>query len=217
LRFLYCYFRLHEHATEFSITVSEKDTVVSGASQFLEKATVIQKLIAEKNARAMRLARIRETQIAITNECNKSMFEIAVSNKTSALILILIEKQRIKELEKQLKEKKRILEESQKRQSHYQSQQTDFNNAMKAWQRTHKMTVGTRRILVKEVFSLFELKPGVIEEPESSLQPTGTSSINTIDLPPFSQSTPIMPIEGKEDLYICGVTLPTRLIDVASK
>jgi hypothetical protein len=78
---------------------------------------------------------------------------------------------------------------------------------LKAWQRTHKMTVGTRRILVKEVFSLFELKPGVIEEP---LQPTAAATVNDL---PFSQ----LPIEGKEDLYICGVTLPTRLIDVASK
>lgn len=128
----------------------------------------------------------------------------------------MVEKQKLKELERQLKEKRRVLEESQKRQSCYQPQQTDVSNAMKTWQRTHKMTVGTRRILVKEVFSLFELKPGVIEEPESSLQPT-TSSSNTIDTLPFSQSTSTMPMEGKEDLYICGVTLPTRLIDVASE
>lgn len=64
---------------------------------------------------------------------------------------------------------------------------------MKCWQRTHKMTVGTRRILVKEITSLFELKPGVIEEPE-----TGA-------------------LLHEEDLYICGVSLPTRLIDVSSK
>ncbi|KAI9263600.1 UV radiation resistance protein and autophagy-related subunit 14-domain-containing protein [Helicostylum pulchrum] len=44
------------------------------------------------------------------------------------------------------------------------------------------MTVGTRRILVKETMSLFELKPGVIEEAGS------TSFLH----------------EGKEDLYICG-------------
>lgn len=73
------------------------------------------------------------------------------------------------------------------------------------WQRTHKMTVGTRRILVKEITSLFELKPGLIEEPETpALQQ---------DLPAFSKPCP--PIEA--DLYICGVTLSTRLIDVSSK
>jgi hypothetical protein len=68
-------YRLHEHTTEFNTIVSEKDTAVSEASQFLEKATVIQQLVAEKNRRGTRLARLRENQITVTNECNKSMLE----------------------------------------------------------------------------------------------------------------------------------------------
>lgn len=85
------------------------------------------------------------------------------------------------------------------------------------------MTVGTRRILVKEISSLFELKPGVIEEQliePPPITPTTTAMMhNKEDLPAFSfagvgnQSKMIV----KEDLYICGVTLPTRLIDVSSK
>lgn len=75
------------------------------------------------------------------------------------------------------------------------------------------MTVGTRRILVKEVTSLFELRPGVIEESEIISQSPQPSSLTTFEVPPFSQTTDT---EGKEDLYICGVTLPTRLIDVSS-
>ncbi|RCH88523.1 hypothetical protein CU098_004398 [Rhizopus stolonifer] len=74
------------------------------------------------------------------------------------------------------------------------------------------MTVGTRRILVKEVTSLFELKPGVVEESQALQSPLAPQS--SVELPPFSQPT-VMPMEGKDDLYICGVTLPTRLIDVS--
>ncbi|KAI8370755.1 UV radiation resistance protein/autophagy-related protein 14 [Choanephora cucurbitarum] len=44
------------------------------------------------------------------------------------------------------------------------------------------MTVGTRRILVNEVTSLFELKPGVVEEVEINQAPTVTASV---ELPPF--------------------------------
>lgn len=87
------------------------------------------------------------------------------------------------------------MEESLKRKSQFESHHPDNNIVLKCWQRTHKMTVGTRRILVKEIMSLFELKPGVIEEPE-------TNNLSS---------------QFKEDLYICGVTLPTRLIDVSSK
>ncbi|KAI8637164.1 UV radiation resistance protein/autophagy-related protein 14 [Parasitella parasitica] len=40
------------------------------------------------------------------------------------------------------------------------------------------MTIGTRRILVKEATSLFELKPGVVEEPEiSGLAASNAASI----------------------------------------
>ncbi|KAI8987459.1 UV radiation resistance protein/autophagy-related protein 14 [Mycotypha africana] len=58
------------------------------------------------------------------------------------------------------------------------------------------MTVGTRRILVKEVTSLFELKPGVIEEadlvasgmtlPQQQQHPVSKGTVeNEIEAPPF--------------------------------
>ena len=53
----------------------------------------------------------------------------------------------------------------------------------------------------------------MVEEEEINKAPTVTVSV---ELPPFSQPT-AAPIEGKDDLYICGVTLSTRLIDVSSK
>lgn len=105
-----------------------------------------------------------------------------------------------------------MLEESLKRKSQFDNYHPDNNLALKAWQRTHKMTVGTRRILVKEITSLFELKPGVIEEPETPSIP-----LYNEDLPAFSSKLSMQIEEGIEDLYICGVSLPTRLIDVSSK
>lgn len=141
---------------------------------------------------------------------------------------MIIEKQLIKELQNQIKEKRLLVQEAIKHKS--QSPKTlDNSTVMKNWQRTHKMTVGTRRILVKETTSLFELKPGVVEEPELSTLASTSNAIasasiaavssilhQSTELPPFSPSLSALPIETKEDLYICGVTLPTRLIDVSS-
>lgn len=95
-----------------------------------------------------------------------------------------------------------------KRKSQFDNYHPDNQPALKAWQRIHKMTVGTRRILVKEITSLFELKPGLIEEPE-----TPATATQHQELTAFNK--PSIPIEA--DLYICGVTLSTRLIDVSSK
>ncbi|KAI9487620.1 MAG: UV radiation resistance protein/autophagy-related protein 14 [Benjaminiella poitrasii] len=47
------------------------------------------------------------------------------------------------------------------------------------------MTVGTRRILVKEVTSLFELKPGVVEEPVLPIQHHLSTSQAEELMPPF--------------------------------
>ena len=124
-----------------------------------------------------------------------------------------LEQQRIQQLHVQIRAKKRLLEESLKRKSQFENYHPDNNPALKAWQRTHKMTVGTRRILVKEITSLFELKPGMIEEPST---PSIVSSQQLDeDGPAFSMKQSNQ--ESIEDLYICGVTLPTRLIDVSSK
>ncbi|KAI7899632.1 UV radiation resistance protein and autophagy-related subunit 14-domain-containing protein [Cokeromyces recurvatus] len=189
--------KLQKHEEEINITIIERDAAVDEANHFLKKTEYIQQLIAEKNKRAMKLESLQESQICMLNETKEK-------------------KIRIKELEKQITDKRRILEECIKRKSHYQKLCMDNHNKnstlLRAWQRTHKMTVGTRRILVKEVSSLFELKPGVVEEPVSLPMPSSSLQAEEL-LPPFSQPT-TMQIGNKEDLYICGVTLPTRLIDV---
>jgi hypothetical protein len=122
-------------------------------------------------------------------------------------------------LKNQILDKKKLLEESLKRKSTFSNITSIDSTTSKAWQRTHKMTVGTRRILVKEITSLFELKPGVIEEREDQQQQQQPQRRGEEDFSPaFSnKSSSFMQEEGKEDLYICGVTLPTRLIDVSSK
>lgn len=132
-----------------------------------------------------------------------------------------LERQRILRLQHQIRDKKRLLEESLKRKAQFENYHPDNNPALKAWQRTHKMTVGTRRILVKEITSLFELKRGVIEEPETQVTPSSQLQQQPPgeDAPAFGKLSMRMEEEesGIEDLYICGVTLPTRLIDVTSK
>ncbi|KAI7893763.1 UV radiation resistance protein/autophagy-related protein 14 [Mucor mucedo] len=111
---------------------------------------------------------------------------------------------RIQQLKNQIKDKRKLLEESLKRKSRFDNYHPDNQALEKAWLRTHKITVGTRRILVKETTSLFELKPGLIEEPE-------TPVIQHPELPASGES--FIPVE--QDLYICGVTLSSRLIDVS--
>ncbi|KAI8382471.1 UV radiation resistance protein and autophagy-related subunit 14-domain-containing protein [Blakeslea trispora] len=182
--------KLQKHNEQISFLIKEKDAAVTKATTFFEKATLLQQRIAEKNKRASRLEQMQERQTQLMNECSQK-------------------RQQLKELQRQLKERKTRLEEAQKRASLNQKK-SQVQSTMKSWQKIHKMTVGTRRILVNEVSSLFELKPGVVEEVEHQA-PTMTSSI---ELPPFSQPTAV-PIEGKDDLYICGVTLSTRLIDVS--
>lgn len=137
-------------------------------------------------------------------------------------------------MQDRIKEKRLLLQDAVKRKSQA-PKALDNATVMKRWQRTHKMTVGTRRILVKETTSLFELKPGVVEEPELSVfaaaaaaaaattnhDLASTAAVNSmlhqsVELPPFSPMSSTIPMETKEDLYICGVTLPTRLIDVSS-
>lgn len=107
------------------------------------------------------------------------------------------------EMKREIEHKQKKLNESESRRSNADSKTE--TNTTKRWQRVHKMTVGTRRILVNEVVALFQLKPGVVEE-ETVI--------------PAKESLPFAQLKDRvavEDLYICGVTLPSRLIDVSSK
>lgn len=194
--------KLETHAFEISSSVKEKDTAIAQANAFLDKTAVMRSLSAEINKKIMSIQSITEQQKRIKEESVKK-------------------RQRILKLHVQIRDKKRLLEESLKRKAQFENYHPDNNPALKAWQRTHKMTVGTRRILVKEITSLFELKPGVIEEPETPVTPSSQPQIqqqqgDVVDAPAFGRLSMRMEEEesGIEDLYICGVTLPTRLIDV---
>ncbi|CAO3627333.1 unnamed protein product [Mucor fragilis] len=212
LRKFYCADCMHDkklkNLQELDTIVPERDSAVAAATAYFEQIAYVQQLIAEKNKRANNVESLKFNQTCLLEECNKK-------------------KQLIKDLQDRIKEKRLLLQDASKRKS--QAPKTLDNAAiMKHWQRTHKMTVGTRRILVKETTSLFELKPGVVEEPELSMFSAATANhasasmadVNSIlhqsvELPPFSPVSSSIPMETKEDLYICGVTLPTRLIDVS--
>lgn len=64
--------RLQKHAEEISTVNAERDAAVIKASSFIEKATYIQQLIAEKNKTAMSIENYREKQEQILGECYKS-------------------------------------------------------------------------------------------------------------------------------------------------
>ncbi|CAO3643928.1 unnamed protein product [Mucor hiemalis] len=191
--------KLETHAFEISSSIKEKDSAISQANGFLDKTALIRSLSAEMNKKIMSIEFIAEQQKRIKEECVKK-------------------RQRIQKLHSQIRDKKRLLEESLKRKAQFDNYHPDNNPALKAWQRTHKMTVGTRRILVKEITSLFELKRGVIEEPETPVTPSQPQlqqqQQQQEDAPAFGKLSMQMEESGIEDLYICGVTLPTRLIDV---
>ncbi|KAI8985988.1 UV radiation resistance protein and autophagy-related subunit 14-domain-containing protein [Pilobolus umbonatus] len=172
--------KLQKHSEELHSIVIEKDTAIDKAKKFLSKASKIQALLAEKNRRVIEIESIQEQQRSIIQQC---------SQKSS----------RIHELRKQIDSKRKLLDDTIRRKPNKIDSSND--TIIRSWQRTHKMVVGTRRILVKEVVSLFDLKPGIVGEQEVMIP------LNI----PFSK-----PVSAaKEDLYICGVTLPTRLIDVS--
>ncbi|CAO0802485.1 unnamed protein product [Mucor circinelloides] len=218
LRKFYCADCMHDkklkNLQELDTIVPERDSAVAAAASYFEKTAYVQQLIAEKNKRANKVEALRYNQTCVLEECNKK-------------------KHLIKDLQDRIKEKRLLLQDAVKRKSQA-PKALDNATVMKHWQRTHKMTVGTRRILVKETTSLFELKPGVVEEPELSVfaaaaaaaaattnhDLASTAAVNSmlhqsVELPPFSPMSSTIPMETKEDLYICGVTLPTRLIDVS--
>lgn len=152
---------------------------------------------------------MRQTQKGLLTACTTSNLIYLCLHKlfiNSIFFFFDTESARIQQLKNQIKDKRKLLEESLKRKSRFDNYHPDNQALEKAWLRTHKITVGTRRILVKETTSLFELKPGLIEEPE-------TPVIQHPELPASGES--FIPVE--QDLYICGVTLSSRLIDVSSK
>ncbi|KAI9275630.1 UV radiation resistance protein and autophagy-related subunit 14-domain-containing protein [Phascolomyces articulosus] len=122
----------------------------------------------------------------------------------------------------------------------------EIQHTKKRWHRVHKMTVAARRVLVQEIVSLFEFKPGVVEDsPAITIEPSRTISSSSSSSSTHTNATimsPTLPFAQRdrslslhrhhhpsthpqqhnpqqqqqaEDLYICGVTLPARVIDVS--
>ncbi|KAG1553263.1 hypothetical protein G6F49_008416 [Rhizopus delemar] len=187
--------KFEEHRKVMHTVTVEKEQIIQQANIFLERATVIQTLVASKNKLCMSLESIQAQQTRLTKEIHKKSL-------------------RISELKRAIEHKRRMVEQAQGRYDHKKEINNNNEAVIKLWHRTHKMTVGTRRILVKEVASLFELKPGVIEEEEQQQQ-NAVLMLDHEDRMPFSKR-PINLLNNKEDLYICGVTLPTKLIDVST-
>lgn len=178
--------KLKEHRKVMEDAIIEKEQIIQQAKTFLKRATVIQTLVASKNRLCMSLDSIQAQQTKLNKE---------IQSKTLHL----------SELKRAIETKRRMVEQAKSR--FKSSVSKEKNDAViKVWHRTHKMTIGTKRVLVQEVASLFELKPGVIEE--------RSIVMDHEDRMPFSKR-PIS-LLNKEDLYICGVTLPTKLIDVST-
>ncbi|CAO3651012.1 unnamed protein product [Cunninghamella echinulata] len=236
--------KLTDHREELNILTTEKDQAIKEAETFLEKTSTIHSLIVEKNMQSTNINHILEEQQRIKKESK-------------------IVAQQIDKLQKDIERRQSILENGKKRlhqartskeRSITTANEQNIASVMKSWQRTYKMTARTRQILVKEVVSLFDLKPGVVEvdEDDGSIRTAinnnnnnnsnnnnndpiisrsqdqriySSDNIASIhnDHPPLQHSImpftrPIQNFEQRrqyEDLYICGVTLPTRLIDVS--
>ncbi|KAI7874681.1 hypothetical protein K492DRAFT_183680 [Lichtheimia hyalospora FSU 10163] len=94
----------------------------------------------------------------------------------------------------------------------------DIQQTKKKWYRVHKMTVSARRVLVHEIVSLFEFKPGIVEDRSAEAE-RGQHNSPSISPSTMATAMPFAAIKDKnqhsEDLYICGVTLPARTIDVS--
>ncbi|CAO3652588.1 unnamed protein product [Cunninghamella blakesleeana] len=240
--------KLTDHREELNILSTEKDEAVKESEAILEKTSKIHSLIVEKN--------MRTTNMNFAQQIDKLQKDLERRRS-------LLEDGKIR-----LNQNKKSIEKPIEKPiitSPNSSSNDDGrdNEVMKLWKRTYKKTIITRQILVKEVVSLFDLKPGVVEVDEgdtiirtalnrnddsmiinhshhniigiarSQDQRTYSSdnlaSIHNANnsnnsnnsnlqhsIMPFTR--PIQTLEQKrqyEDLYICGVSLPARLIDVS--
>lgn len=133
-----------------------------------------------------------------------------------------IARQRIQQLRAEIQQRRNKMTMIEK--SHSETEMTDYakeiQQTKRKWYRVHKMTVSARRVLVHEIVSLFEFKPGVVEDRSAETE-RGQHNAPSISPTTMATALPFAPIKDKsqhsEDLYICGVTLPARTIDVSSK
>lgn len=72
LKLFLLFWRLDAHEQEFSTCSLEKNAVVAEASEFIQKATLIQNLIAEKNKRLQHIEAMRQTQKSLLTSCTTS-------------------------------------------------------------------------------------------------------------------------------------------------
>ncbi|ORX55124.1 hypothetical protein DM01DRAFT_1031632 [Hesseltinella vesiculosa] len=215
--------KLLDHSKEVARTRKERDHAIHQAQIHLEATEASHRLLVEKTKRTMHLDQLANAQHQTTKDTAQLRMDID-------------------QLKQNLAERRQRLHQSKQVQAQACSELEDVDDIrLKAWQRTHKLTTRTRQILVREVASLFNVKAGVVEEntdddlhscsppPLSShppLQPAPSDSttlatsdtIDPVENMPFSRSTTLTQQVRRpvvEDLYICGVSLPTRLIDIS--
>ncbi|KAG0170730.1 hypothetical protein DFQ28_001653 [Apophysomyces sp. BC1034] len=186
--------KLHDHDVEVNPILKERDEFIKQAGEFVNKAANIHALLAEKNRRARNLAHIAEERQCIRKECDGAL-------------------QRIQQLRAQIQRKHLALEQGEHRlEEAIMAQSTEWPkelaNLTKRWQRIHKFTAAARCVLVNEIVTLFEFKPGVVVAEQEPAAPDFETSTM-----PFAKREQH---RLREDLYICGVTLPARPIDVSS-
>ncbi|KAF7722894.1 hypothetical protein EC973_002614 [Apophysomyces ossiformis] len=156
-----------------------------------------------------------EERRCIRNECDegKSSYATREASQIYDPFCLITAQKRIQELRAQIRQRRQILEEGERRlQEANMAQSTEWPkelaNLTKRWKRTHKLTTSARCVLVNEIITLFEFKPGVVAaEPEETAPDFETSAM------PFVKRAQR---RSHDDLYICGVTLPARPIDVST-
>ncbi|KAI8148887.1 UV radiation resistance protein and autophagy-related subunit 14-domain-containing protein [Fennellomyces sp. T-0311] len=198
--------RLDTHDTELAPLEAERDKLVEEASQFVKSSSYVRELWSEKHKCTATIEHATAEQRRINQECESA-------------------RRRMQQLRIEIEKRRSRLENVDR--GHIEAAMADctkeIQQVKKRWHRVHKLTVSARRVLVQEIVSLFDFKPGVVEDspivdPRSvSSSPSPSSSSPSL---PFAQKHRPSPQQNSqqqqpEDLYICGVTLPARVIDVS--
>lgn len=128
---------------------------------------------------------------------------LALTNNPSLTV-----KLRIEQLRQEIEQRRVKLDENE-RQRRSQKTPAEWERELQQYrkrsQKMYRMVILARRILVQEITLLFDFKAS---EPTS---------------PPIHEQSSFMDVpflpnrQRSDDLYICGVTLPSRTIDIASK
>ncbi|KAG2223583.1 hypothetical protein INT45_001665 [Circinella minor] len=230
--------KLDSHNGELVQLEVERDKLVNEAAQFVKSTSRMRQLWSEKHNSISNIKKATEEKQRINKESE-------AARKRIQQLRIEIEKRRNRLENVDRCHIEKAMEDCTK----------DIQHIKQQWYRVHKMTVSARRVLVQEIVSLFDFKPGVVEDSStmimesprpisltcsnsSTTTTSTTTTITTTNTLPFAQRDRSLSLHHRnsnnnqyqspsskypqqqqqqqpEDLYICGVTLPARVIDVS--